>query len=132
MTVVYLTEDQVLELHRRAIELFGGTPGIRDRGGVASAVAQPQATYGGQDLHETIADKAATLGFMIVAAQHFADGNKRTGHAAMETFLLLNGYELMPSYEAQQHIIEGVAAGSMPREQFTEWVAASIEPRDPI
>lgn len=89
-------------------------------------IALPQVTYGGEDLHETVADKVATLGFMLVAAHHFVAGNKRTGHGAMETFLLLNGYELTPQRDEQQRVLEGVAAGTVLREQFTEWVAPRV------
>jgi death-on-curing protein len=59
-----------------------------------SALAQPRATFGGTDLYPGLIEKAAALGFSLVMGHPFVDGNKRTGHAAMETFLILNGHEL--------------------------------------
>ncbi len=68
--------------------------GIRDPGALHSALAQSKATYGGVDLHSSLVDKAAALGFSLVRNHPFREGNKRVGHAAMETFLILNGSEI--------------------------------------
>jgi death-on-curing protein len=90
----YLTLEEVLELHRLALEQSGGLDGVRELGGLESAVAQPQMAFGGQELYPSLAEKAAALGFSLVCNHPFMDGNKRIGHAAMETFLVLNGWEL--------------------------------------
>lgn len=88
----HLSLEQVIELHRRVMERTGGGYGIRDAGALASAVAQPEMTFDGMDLYPTLAAKAAALAHAIVQNHPFIDGNKRTGHAAMEVLLLLNGY----------------------------------------
>ena len=85
----YLTLAEVLDLHRRVMVQGGGSAAVRDLGGLISAVAQPRVTFGGRDLHPTVADKAAALCFSIISNHPFVDGNKRAGHAAMETFLVL-------------------------------------------
>lgn len=56
----------------------------------------------------------------------FVDGNKRTGHAAMEVFLILNGYEIEASIDEQERVILQVASGEMRREAFTEWLRTHI------
>lgn len=56
-------------------------------------------TFEGRDLHPTVADKAAALCFSIISNHPFVDGNKRAGHAAMETFLVLNGYQVSASLD---------------------------------
>ena len=84
----YLT----LELHRRLLAATGGASGIRDFGALESAVAQPKATFGGSDLYPTLPEKAAALCLALVQGHPFVDGNKRVGHGAMETFLVLNGH----------------------------------------
>jgi death on curing protein len=89
----YLTLEEVLELHRRAVEQSGGSAGVRDLGGAESAVAQPRMTFAGVELYPTLAGKGAALAFSLVMNHPFVDGNKRVGHAAMETFFLLNGHE---------------------------------------
>ena len=56
---VYLSLDQVLNLHRIQIRRFGGAAGLRDRGLLESALARPQMTFGGEDLYPDIPAKAA-------------------------------------------------------------------------
>lgn len=85
---------KVLELHRRILEQSGGALGLRDLGLLESAIAQPRMTFGGEDLYPSLLEKAAALGFSIIMNHPFVDGNKRTGHAAAETLLVLNGLEI--------------------------------------
>lgn len=82
----YLTIVEILDIHQQVTQRSGGAEGIRDLGALESAIAQPRMTFGGEDLYPTIVDKAAALGFSIVMNHPFIDGNKRTGHAAMEIF----------------------------------------------
>jgi len=57
------------------------------------------------------------------------DGNKRTGHAAMETFLVLNGYEVSAPVDEQERVMLQLAAGDLLRDDFVEWVRARAIPR---
>ncbi len=123
----YLTLEEVLELHRLVLENSGGGAGFRDLGALESALAQPRMTFGGQDLYPTLGEKAAALGFSLVCNHPFVDGNKRVGHAAMETFLVLNGWELAAPVEEQEQVVLQLAAGRVTREQFTAWVQAHLE-----
>jgi death on curing protein len=120
--------DEVIELHRLLIEQTGGMPGIRDLGLLESAVAQPQMTFGGQELYPSIADKAAALCFSLVMNHPFVDGNKRIGQAAMEVFLVVNGHELDCPVAEQEDEILGLAAGEVKREQFTTWLHKKVVP----
>lgn len=122
----FLTIEEVLELHRLVLEQCGGMGGIRDLGGLESALAQPRMTFGGQDLYASLAEKAAALAFSLVCNHPFVDGNKRVGHAAMETFLVLNGWELSKGVDEQERVILQLAAGSLKREQFTNWVESQL------
>jgi len=115
----FLTLDEVLELHRIAIDRSGGSPGVRDQGLLESALAQPEMTFAGRDLYPTLADKAAALGYSLVMNHPFVDGNKRVGHATMETFLVLNGHEIAADVDEQERVVLGVAAGTISREDFT-------------
>jgi death on curing protein len=82
----FLSLDDVRSLHARLIAVSGGSDGLRDLGGLESAIAQPRMTFGGVDLYPTVVEKAAALCFSLVMNHPFIDGNKRVGHAAMETF----------------------------------------------
>ena len=124
----FLTVEEVLELHRRVVEQSGGARGLRDRGALESAVAQPRMAFGGEDLYPDLAAKAAALGFSLVCNHPFVDGNKRIGHAAMETFLVLNGAELAADVDDQERTILRLAAGTLPREEFAAWVAGHVAP----
>lgn len=123
----YLTLPEVLELHRLVLEQSGGRPGLRDAGALDSALARPRMTFGGNDLYTTLSEKAAALGFSLIGNHPFVDGNKRVGHAAIETFLVLNGFELDASVDEQEQTILQVAAGRMTREELATWVQARLK-----
>ena len=73
-------------------------------------------------MYPAIVDKATALGYSLIQNHPFLDGNKRTGHAAMEVFLLLNGFEIQSSVDEQERIVLQVASGEMDREAFTLWL----------
>ena len=125
----YLTLNEVLVLYRRIIEETGGTTGIRDFNLLESALAQPRQTFGCTELYPTLVEKATALGFSLIMNHPFVDGNKRVGHAAMEVFLVLNGYEIKAPLEEQEQVILDIAAGKMSRESFTEWLATHVMER---
>jgi len=124
----YLALGEVVELHRRLLEATGGASGIRDLGALESAIAQPKATFGGVDLYPTLVEKAAALGFSLVQGHAFVDGNKRVGHAAMETFLILNGSEIDASVDDQERLILDLAAGRIGRSHVVDWLRQHIKP----
>ncbi len=124
----YLALDEVLKLHQRIIEQSGGTIGIRDLGGLESALAQPRMTFSGQELYPTIAEKAAALGFSLIMNHPFLDGNKRIGHASMEVFLVLNNFEIKASVDEQEQVMLRVASGEWERDEFTKWLRDRIVP----
>lgn len=83
-------------------------------------------TFDGQDLYPTIIEKASALGFSLINNHPFIDGNKRIGQAAMETFLVLNDYEIDAPVDEQERIILQVASGKMKREAFTDWLRVHL------
>jgi death-on-curing protein len=124
--VVFLSVDVVLKIHRRVIEEFGGAPGLRDRGLLESAVAMPQSTFGGVDLHIGLSEKAAAYHFHLCANHPFMDGNKRVAVAAAEVFLLINGHELSASDNDVEELTLGVAAGRLSKDQVIEFFARFV------
>jgi death-on-curing protein len=124
--VRYLSLEEVLELHRMILHQSGGMTGVRDPNALESALAQPQMSFGGEDLYPSLVEKAASLGFSLIRNHAFVDGNKRIGHAVMETFLILNGYEILASADEQEEVILRLAAGELDRTGFTDWLRAHI------
>jgi death on curing protein len=124
----YLALGEVVGLHRRLLEATGGASGIRDFGALESAIAQPKATFGGVDLYPTLIEKAAALGFSLVQGHAFVDGNKRVGHASMETFLILNGAEIDAPVDDQERLILDLAAGRIGRSHLVDWLRQHVKP----
>lgn len=123
-----LSLPEVIKLHEYVLEQSGGITGIRDLGALESAVAQPHMTFGGMDLYQTIQEKAATLCFSLVTNHPFVDGNKRVGHAAMETFLVLNSWELDVTIDVAERTILALADGTLSREECVQWVNDHSKP----
>jgi len=117
---------EVLTLHHRVIDLSGGSRGLRDLGGLESALAQPRATFGGEDLHTSLCDKAAALAFSLINNHPFVDGNKRVSHAAMEVVLQLNGHELYCNIDQQESLWLSLASGDCSREQLAAWLLEHV------
>jgi len=121
-----LTLSEIIQLHRMVVAASGGAGGIRDLGALESAVAQPHATFDGIGLYPSVLEKAAALCFAIVCNHPFVDGNKRAGHAALETFLVLNGYELVATVSEQEQVFLSLASGNFTRESLVRWVEAHV------
>jgi death on curing protein len=126
----YLTVPEVLEIYRHLMQQSGGTAGVTNLvtnlGALESAVAQPRMKFGGQELYPTIVEKASALGFSLIKNHPFLDGNKRIGHAAMEVFLVLNGFEIYADVDEQEKVILKLASGELGREEFTQWLGIHL------
>ena len=125
----YLTVPEVLSIHARLIDQSGGSAGLRDPGALDSAVHQPQASFGGGPLYPTLIEQAAALSFSLVKNHPFVDGNKRVGHAAMEVFLVLNGYEIECAVEEQERVFLQLAAGEASRDELVAWLTKNVVER---
>ena len=122
----FLSLAEALRLHAAIIEASGGSPGLRDLGQLESAIAQPHATFDGNDLYPELVEKVAALGFAIIEGHAFVDGNKRVGHAAMEVFLLLNGFEIEATVDEQEATIIAVASGSLSQAELATWLRGRV------
>jgi death-on-curing protein len=127
--VRFLTAEQVLVIHKRMIERYGGDPTIRDIGLVESAVMMPQQGFGGEYLHPSIASMAAAYLFHLCANHGFADGNKRTAAGAALVFLDTNGYELALTIDELEQITLSVAASSLDKAGLTRVFEAACRPK---
>src|SRR5438045_6407927 len=86
----FLTIDEVLAIHSDQVRQYGGSGGIRDVGLLSSALAMPQASFGGQYLHPSLHEMAAAHLLHLVQNHPFVDGHKRIGLAACIAFLGMN------------------------------------------
>jgi death-on-curing protein len=106
--IIWLTYEQVTEIHQDQLELHGGTPGINDDNLIHGALAAPVhlLLYKGE---EDILILAARLCQAIAKGHGWIDGNKRTATVAMLLFLAFNGfYTIVPENEDLQELAEWV------------------------
>lgn len=123
----YLTLAEVLSLHADLLASSGGAAGVRDLGRIQAALAQPMATFDGEELYPTLVTKAAALGFSLIQGHPFVDGNKRIGHAALEVFLVMNGFEIVASTDEQETTVLAVASGALSRDGLVEWLERHVQ-----
>lgn len=116
---LFLTLDEVLEIHDQQITLYGGSAGLRDAAGLESAVATPQVTFEGEYLHEFIPAMAAPYLFHLCQNHAFIHGNKRVGANAAITFLLMNDWEPVIDEGELVTPVLSVASGVMSKEELT-------------
>jgi death-on-curing protein len=86
----HLTPAAVKAVHAEVLAAYGGATGLRDEGLLESAVAAPQATFGGEPLMTDAVEIAAAYLFYLCRNHPFVDGNKRTALAACLVFLEAN------------------------------------------
>jgi death-on-curing protein len=111
MTPAFLSLEDVLGIHPQQLARFGGGEGVRELGLLESALAQPQATFGGEYVHQDVWEMAAAYLFHVVSNHPFVDGNKRVGLLSALVFLELNGVSLTQGSEALYELTMAVAAG---------------------
>jgi death-on-curing protein len=119
---LFLTLDEVLQLHAESLQHFGGDDGIRDMGLIESAIAMPQQGFAGQYLHPDLAAMAAAYLFHLASNHGFVDGNKRVGARAAYVFLALNGCEVDFPLDQTEQLVLGVAKGEITKEQVTTFI----------
>ena len=119
---LYLSLEQVLDLHRVQIRRFGGAAGLRDRGALEAALGRSQMTFGGEDLYPDIEAKAAALMHSLVMNHPFVDGNKRVGAHACVLFLLSNDMEPTFSPAELAEVTLAVARGEVGAEALAIWL----------
>jgi len=120
--VSYLTLEELLIIHEDQIERYGGSSGLRDLGLLESALFRPQSTFGGEDLYETIFDKAAVLLHSLLMNHAFVDGNKRTAMASCLVFLEMNSYTLFVSQDEVVDAALSVENKKWDVEKITSWL----------
>lgn len=121
-----LTVANVLEIHAEAISQFGGSAGIRDMALLESAVAAPQASFGGESVYTDLIEVAAAYHFFLCRNHPFVDGNKRAALGACIVFLRLNGIEPQSDSQSWEDLTLDVAASRLDRDQTTQRLRSLI------
>lgn len=110
MEIHFLTVEDVVFDQEQQLQIYGGgLPGIINRGSLESAVAMPQAGFGGEYAHKDLYEMASAYLFHLVSGHAFGNGNKRIGLAAALVFLYINGVLVAASNESIAEMVLDVA-----------------------
>jgi len=115
----HLTVDIVREIHTEAIAKFGGSDGVREIALLESAVAAPQASFGGKSPYADLAEVAAAYLFYLCKNHPFIDGNKRAALGACIVFLRLNGIQPQTDGPKWEELTLAVASSKIDRGEAT-------------
>ena len=122
-SVRFLSLDEVLALHERLLDAFGGTAGVRDMGLLESARYRPQSGY-----YEDLVSMAAALFESLLMSHAFVEGNKRVAFFATDVFLRLNGWRLSTTTdEGYDFLVGGLERGTLDREALEEWLRGVVD-----
>ena len=124
---VFVFLATVLELHDRAVSMFGGLPGLKDGGLLDSALARPEnlLAYSAPDTTDLF-DLATAYAFGISRNHAFHDGNKRTAWATAYLFLKANGIAIdVPQGDVVERMVE-LASGQIDEPAFAAWLRTLV------
>jgi death-on-curing protein len=124
--IYHLTVANVIEVHAEAISQFGGSTGIREMALLESAVAAPQASFGGESVYTDMTEVAAAYLFFLCRNHPFVDGNKRAALGACIVFLRLNGIEPQADSQSWEDLTLDIAASRLDRDQTTQRLRALV------
>ena len=117
-SVQFLSGDEVLAIHQRSIEVFGGPDGLRDPGLLDSALHRPQTGY-----YEDLSAMAAAMFESLLMNHPFVDGNKRVAFFATDVFLRLNGWYIeVDAVDAHETLIELLETGRADFDHLLAWI----------
>lgn len=115
-----MTLAEIVDIHKDQIERYGGQHGIRDMTLLESAIAQPEASFGGEWLHPDIFEMAAAYAFHICMNHPFFDGNKRVSLASALVFLEINKVSVLdPKGELLGAVLK-MANSSLSKQDFSD------------
>jgi len=117
-----ITLEEVMYIHRRLIDDFGGSDGVRDESVLLSAIVRPFSGFGDTEFYPTPVEKGAAVAESIVRNHPFVDGNKRTGYALMELILRENGLFVTASPDERYDFVIQIATGEIEFEAIAQWI----------
>lgn len=125
----FVAVDEALAWHHIAVAQYGGDPGLRDRGLLESAIAQPRQSFGGEFANEYPFGMAAAYAFHIAMNHPFVDGNKRAALMCAGAFLRMNGWDLISEGTQAADAVLGLVDGEVDKRGFADWLQKHCRPR---
>ena len=128
--IKFLRKATILTFHQDQLERYGGKEGIRDEKLLESAMAQPEASFEGEYVHQDLFHMAAAYGFHICQNHPFYDGNKRTALIAMYTFLYVNGYQIVADKKSLFAVMMDLANGKVSKDELRDYLNKNSKRRE--
>lgn len=125
--MIWITADDVIQIHSRVIQRSGGMDGLRDRASLEAAVSAPMQSFGGQDLYPTAVEKIARLGYGLASNHAFVDGNKRIGAMMTQLLLKWNGFQMSLCSGELADMFIAIADGSAKETDLLAWIQRHLE-----
>ena len=125
--MIWITTDDVIQIHSRVIQRSGGMDGLRDRASLEAAVSAPMQSFGGQDLYPTTVEKTARLGYGLASNHAFVDGNKRIGAMMTQLLLKWNGFQMSLCSGELADMFIAIADGSAKETDLLAWIQRHLE-----
>ncbi len=110
---IFLNLAEAIEIHEDQIKRYGGHPGLRDYNLLCSALAMPEASFGGDYLHIDIFEMAAAYVYHLCKNHPFVDGNKRTALACGLVFLEINRITITDEARKLYEAVISIASGEL-------------------
>jgi death-on-curing protein len=114
----FLTLAEVIEAHADQINRYGSQHGVRSMSLLQSALAQPEASFGGEWLHQTLHEMAAAYAYRLCQNHPFFDGNKRIALVCSLVFLKLNGVKVEDPKGLLENAMFSIATGKTSKAEF--------------
>ncbi len=128
--IVFLTHEDVIQIHEDQIEQYGGSLEVRDSGLLASAIAAVESSFEGVFLHRSLQSMGAAYMFHLIQNHPFVDGNKRTGSMCALIFLNRNWAQLEVSVDELADMAFGIARGDMSKDDVIRVFEQRVMPYD--
>ena len=125
--MIWITADDVIQIHSRVIQRSGGMDGLRDRAGLEAAISAPMQSFGGQDLYPTTVEKIARLGYGLASNHAFVDGNKRIGAMMTQLLLKWNGFQMSLRSGELADMFIAIADRSAEESDLLDWIQEHLE-----
>lgn len=125
----FISIDEATAWHELAIREYGGLGGVRDKGLLDSALAQPRQQFSGEYVHAFPFGMAAAYAWFLAKNHPFLDGNKRAALMCCGAFLRMNGWNLTAEGTAAADVVLQLVEGSVTREEFATWLENNSHPR---
>ena len=125
--MIWITADDVIQIHSRVIQRSGGMDGLRDRASLEAAISAPMQSFGDQDLYPTTVEKIARLGYGLASNHAFVDGNKRIGAMMTQLLLKWNGFQMSLHSGELADMFIAIADGSAKETDLLAWIQEHLE-----